>query len=167
MPTIKCKFCLKEFYAKQSWLNKGYGIYCSSVCQYKGRKTGKNIACYICGKETYKQLKSIKNSKSGNFFCNKSCQAIWRNQEFIGAKHANWKDGLYAYKSVLLRNKVAKVCTLCKIKDKRVLAVHHIDKNRKNNLVSNLAWLCHNCHHLVHYHKEEEKNFKEKFMEVR
>ena len=30
---------------------------------------------------------------------------------------------------------------------------------RKNNSVSNLIWLCHNCHHLVHHYKNETKNF--------
>jgi predicted HNH restriction endonuclease len=38
----------------------------------------------------------------------------------------------------------------------RVLAVRHIDQNHKNNNVENLAWLCHNCHHLVHNDKVEQ-----------
>ena len=65
---------------------------------------------------------------------------------------SNWKDGMYAYRSVLTRHKVSAKCTLCGTKDKRVLAVHHVDENRKNNKVENLRWLCHNCHHLVHYY---------------
>jgi predicted HNH restriction endonuclease len=38
-----------------------------------------------------------------------------------------------------------------------VLAVHHVDQNRTNNKVTNLAWLCHNCHHLVHRYPIERK----------
>jgi len=45
---------------------------------------------------------------------------------------------------------------------KKVIIVHHIDKNRKNNKLSNLAWLCRNCHFLVHHHEEENLKFLEK-----
>lgn len=159
MPNVNCKICSKEFYAKPFWLARGYGLYCSKECHYQGIRKGKNMPCDICGKETYKQLKQLQNSKSKKFFCSKSCQTIWRNQEFIGPKHANWNEGLYAYRSVLGRHKIPKICTLCKTKDIRVLAVHHVDKNRKNNVVSNLSWLCHNCHHLVHHYKEETEKF--------
>jgi len=159
MPIVKCKLCFKKFYGKPYFLKIGQAKYCSSVCQYKARKKGKNISCYICGKKTYKQLKQISKSKSGKFFCSKSCQAVWRNQEFVGDKHRNWKNGLSAYRSILSRNKIKKLCFLCKTKDVRVLAVHHIDKNRKNNQLSNLAWLCHNCHFLVHHHKTESLKF--------
>lgn len=137
----------------------GQGIYCSAMCQYQGRKNGKTLLCDTCGKETYKQLKQLKKSKSGKFFCSKSCQTIWRNQEYVGDKHQNWKTGLFAYRSVLSRHKIKKFCNLCETKDLRVLAVHHIDKNRKNNDLSNLAWLCHSCHFLVHHYKEETLKF--------
>lgn len=167
MPNVNCKICSKQFYAKPFWLSRGYGVYCSPVCQYQGIKKGKNVPCAICGKETYKQLKQLQKSKSGKFFCGKSCQTIWRNQEFIGSKHANWKTGLHAYRSVLSRHKIAKVCGLCKTIDFRVLAVHHIDQNRKNNVVGNLAWLCHNCHHLVHHHEEEKNKFTKNLIKLR
>lgn len=137
----------------------GHGMYCSSVCQYQSARKGKVVACNICGKETYKQLKALGKSKSGQFFCGKSCQTKWRNSLFIQEKHPNWKEGRFAYRSVLTRNKVPPVCTLCKTADKRVLAVHHIDENRKNNVIENLAWLCHNCHHLVHHDPKEREKF--------
>jgi len=159
VPIVKCQLCSKEFYGKPSHIKIGYAKYCSSACQYQARKKGAIVPCDICGKETYKQLKQLTKSKSGKFFCSKSCQTVWRNQEFIGAKHANWKMGLFAYRSVLSRHKIPKFCILCKTKDQRVLAVHHIDKNRKNNNISNLSWLCHNCHFLVHHNKEESLKF--------
>jgi predicted HNH restriction endonuclease len=37
--------------------------------------------------------------------------------------------------------------------------VHHIDKDRTNNTLKNLAWLCHNCHYLVHHDKLEMQRF--------
>lgn len=160
MPIVKCKLCSKEFYGKPYFIKNGWAKYCSSVCQYEGRRNGKILPCEICGKKTYKQLKKLEKSKSGKFFCSKSCQTVWRNQEFIGVKHHNWKTGLFVYRSVLGRNKISKICVLCKTKDERVLAVHHVDRNRKNNLVSNLAWLCNNCHFLVHHYKDESLKFK-------
>lgn len=133
----------------------GAGKYCSTQCQHLGSRNGKFVKCHVCGKETYKPLKQINRSKSGNFFCGKSCQTKWRNAEFIGDKHANWKHGMYVYKSILRRSGVPAVCRLCNLKDDRVLAVHHIDKDHKNNRIDNLVWLCHNCHHLVHCDKKE------------
>ena len=159
MPIVKCKLCSKEFYGKPYFLKNGWAKYCSPACQYKGRRNGKNIPCEICGKETYKQLRKLEKSKSGKFFCSKSCQTTWRNSKFIGSKHANWKSGLFAYRSVLKRHKIPQVCGLCKMVDSRVLAVHHIDRNRLNNDLSNLAWLCHNCHFLVHHDNVERQRF--------
>ena len=151
MLKVNCKTCQVLFNVKPSWVKRGYGKYCSLKCKYEGTRKGKIVICNICGIETYKPPKEIKRSKSGKFFCSKSCQTKWRNTEFIGPKHANWKTGKNAYRSVLGRHKVTKECSMCGIKNDKLLAVHHIDKNHYNNDVSNLAWVCHNCHHLIHH----------------
>jgi hypothetical protein len=154
-----CKQCEKVFSVKPFWIKKGFGKYCSAACQHLGMRKGKDVSCATCGKTAYKKLKALRGSKSGLFFCGKSCQTRWRNQLYIGDKHANFVDGLHSYRSVLERNKVPKICCLCKTADTRVLAVHHIDKNRKNNALSNLAWLCHNCHFLVHHYDAPREEF--------
>ena len=159
MAVVKCIECSKEFYAKPFWIKKGWGKYCSSKCQHAGMRTGKDVPCHMCDKITYKQGKDFKRSKSGLFFCSKSCQTKWRNQLYVGEKHSNYTTGIYSYRSVLDRHKIPKICKLCKNADIRVLAVHHIDKNRKNNKLKNLAWLCHNCHFLVHHDEKERKKF--------
>lgn len=161
MPIVKCKICIKEFYGKPYFLKIGQAKYCSQECMRIGSKTGQIINCHSCNKEVYKTKKALRVSKSKTYFCTKSCQTKWRNSVFIGPLHANWKDGRHSYRSVLPRNKIPAICKLCKTKDKRVLAVHHIDKNRKNNKVENLSWLCHNCHHLVHHDKKEQEKFME------
>ena len=160
-PNTSCKFCKNNFYAKPSHLKQGFGIYCSASCHYQGARNGKTIECTVCGEKSYKAKKVLKRSKSGKFFCSKSCQTMWRNSVYIQEKHPNWKGGKYAYKSVLIRHNVPPICTLCSSKDERILAVHHIDKNRKNNKVENLAWLCHNCHRLVHCDRVEKQKFME------
>lgn len=159
MTTVLCKQCLKSFYAKPSWIKNGYGIYCSRACKNTASKTGKIMICAICGTATYKQGKALLGSRSGKFFCGKSCQTKWRNVEFSQEKHPNWKNGNSAYRSLLARQSTQKICVRCKNEDFRVLAVHHIDKNHFNNTIDNLAWLCHNCHHLVHHDKHEYQRF--------
>jgi len=158
MPILRnCKRCKKEFKTKPFWVKQGKGLYCSNDCSFASRRKGKVMPCHICGEKKYKSPKHLRNSKSKLFFCSKSCQTKWRNRVFVGPKHANWIHGKSSYRSVLPRNKVLQVCNLCKIKDSRVLATHHVDENRNNNKLENLAYLCHNCHHLVHYHIAEKK----------
>lgn len=161
MPIVSCKICLKDFYTKPSWIQKGMGKYCSTLCYQKSKKNGKSVSCFICKKITYKTQKALKHSKSKKYFCGKSCQTKWRNQEFVGANHANWTGGLFSYRNVLKRAGIPKTCKLCKTRDARVLAVHHINLNHKDNRIENLAWLCQNCHFLVHHHKDEYKKFME------
>lgn len=160
MPQSFCKFCKKEFYIKPSWLLKGHGKYCSRRCCYQGERGGKEVECFICKISTYKSPQQLRRSKSGKYFCSKSCQTVWRNTiVFIGPRPTNWKDGEHTYRGIMLRSRVPQICKRCGLNDKRVLAVHHIDKNRKNNEVNNLAWLCHNCHFLIHHDKEEWGKF--------
>lgn len=159
MAKAVCNLCGKEFQTKPHWLKIGYGKYCSSGCHHASMRTGKEIPCSTCGKLVYKTQKALKGSKSGKFFCSKSCQTQWRNQLYIGSAHKNFKTGEFVYRGVIERAGVPKICQLCKTEDYRVLAVHHIDKNRRNNTLENLVWLCHNCHFLVHHHKEERDRF--------
>lgn len=159
MPSVLCKICLNKFYVKPFHQNKGWGIYCSKTCQSKGQRTGQIHECYICKKPTYKNLNTVIKSETGKFFCSKSCQTVWRNTNYSGNNHSNWKGGKASYRKILSRADVEEICAKCKNQDKRILAVHHKDKNRDNNLVSNLVWLCHNCHYLVHHHKDESEGF--------
>lgn len=155
MPYPKCKKCGKKFYTKPSQIKAGFGKYCSRECQYEGRRSGKYINCFICGRVAYKQLRYLKTSKSGKFFCSKSCQTIWRNSYFSGERHPNWKNGKFQdYRRKFIKSGVRPICVRCGAVDKRVLVVHHKDMNRRNNGAKNLAWLCLNCHYLVHFYKE-------------
>jgi hypothetical protein len=102
---------------------------------------------------------AIAHSKSKKYFCSKSCQTRWRNSMiYIGENHPNWKNGgARHYRDILRRSRQKEICGLCKTTDKRILAVHHIDHNHANNKLENLAWLCHNCHYLIHHHPDEHQ----------
>jgi hypothetical protein len=126
------------------------GKYCSNACQYIGQIRGNFIPCCICSKEIWKTPAQIKHSQSKKFFCSKSCQTLWRNQLYIGERHSNWVNDMHAYQSIIRRSGILERCNHCRLTDKRVLIVHHIDRNRTNNNVNNLMWLCRNCHYLIH-----------------
>lgn len=155
MVTVSCQRCKKKFQAKPSHIAYGFAKYCSKHCAYAAARKGKEITCFICSKKVYRAPRMFERSKSGKYFCSKSCQTLWRNQLYVGRKHANYVDGMASYRTLLSRAGTKKECKLCKLNDARAIAVHHVDKNRKNNTVENLVYLCHNCHHLVHHYKKE------------
>lgn len=157
MPYVYCTRCGKTFYAKPHWLQKGWGKYCSSFCQHQARKNGKIVKCFMCGKSTYKPDRIIARSRSKRYFCSRSCQLKWRHTVFIGPKHSNWKYGENAYRGIMLRRGVPRICALCTEKNMQILTVHHLDNNRRNNKPNNLCWLCYNCHFLMHHYKLERE----------
>jgi len=50
-------------------------------------------------------------------------------------------------------------CERCAVTVKKVLVAHHIDMNRNNNNLSNLIWLCRNCHFIIHNYPHERVLF--------
>jgi len=155
MPQVNCKICYKEFYVKPNHLKLGWGKYCSLKCRSLARRRGKYMICEICGKETWKMPKDVKGSKSGKFFCSRSCQTKWRNRVYSGKNHPLWRGGEFVYREKLIRSGQKIICKKCGLVDKRVIIAHHVDKNRKNTDLRNLVWLCRNCHFLVHNHNED------------
>ncbi|MBI4135881.1 HNH endonuclease [Candidatus Uhrbacteria bacterium] len=137
------------FYIKPSHKKLGEGKYCSRVCSDIGRKKGKTVHCAKCRKGFYAPPKQLRSSKSKLNFCRRECYLKYQ----VGKYHPLWKGGESIYLS-LMRKKRKQICRKCGIYDPHVLIVHHIDKNRKNNVLSNLVWLCRNCHFLVHKYSE-------------
>lgn len=150
MTNVECKKCGKAFYAKPNWIKRGSGKYCSRPCAQIASRKGEFKKCAVCRKETYKPLRQIQQSKSGRHFCGKACRLFWLLNKQFGKDHANWRHGRSAYKGMLIRHKVKRACVFCGKTDKRILVAHHIDKDRQNNTIKNLCWLCLNCHYLVH-----------------
>lgn len=163
MLDIKCELCGKEFKRKKSQVLLAKKHYCSIRCQNLDKKKGAIIECCVCGKKAYKKNKDINNSNNKKFFCDVKCSNKWLGSKKREQNHPNWINGKSSYKNILKRVDPMGVCNLCGEKDLRVLAVHHIDQNRDNNNLSNLAWLCHNCHFLVHNHFDGLVIFGNKF----
>ena len=75
----------------------------------------------------------------------------WRNEFQQGSNHPNWVDGEHTdHAALLIKVGVKPFCKQCNCKDRRVLLVHHKDGNRHNNDITNLIFLCYNCHYLIH-----------------
>lgn len=152
MPLCKCRVCKKKFYAKPSHLRLGWAHHCSLGCKNEGQKTGRWLLCATCAKQIYRSPTKLKHATiSRKSFCNKSCFAIWKNKNmFVGKNHPQWKGGSWDYRTILLRGRRQVKCSKCEVRDIRALVAHHIDHNRRHNKLSNLTWLCHNCHYLEH-----------------
>ena len=141
----------QDFLRQASHQKKGWGKFCSKACQSQGMRTGRTFPCSTCEKSTYRTPKDENGSKEWRFFCDKRCFAKWKNKLWAyGEEHFNWKGGESAYRALMLHKNIAPICNKCKIVDIRILIVHHIDHDRKNNSESNLRWLCRNCHYLAH-----------------
>ena len=147
----KCLICSKVLYVKKFHASKGWGKYCSKKCQFKGQWNGRWLKCDSCGKKIYRRISDIKKSRSKKFFCSRNCHCSWENENVrCGENAPNWVAGHTVYRILMRRRKIEEKCKKCGLRDRRVLIVHHRDKNRKNNSLENLEWLCHNCHYIVH-----------------
>lgn len=153
---VTCNQCKKEFdKAKKAitqQLKKGHSNhYCSKACslqhQREFQRNGTVEGCYNCGKPVYRSKEKLERSKSGRRFCCNKCASISLGKEMRGANHPSYIDGQGKYREIAYE-KWGTACVICGYD--RVINVHHIDKNRKNNDISNLIVLCPNHHAEAH-----------------
>ena len=152
---IQCDYCGKDVDKPTNYVNqsrkRGYKIFCSPTCRHLAGK----VVCYCanCGKKLLKIPAEIKNSKTGNVFCSKSCACSYNNSHFRkGQSNPNWIDGAYtgaSYIRTAYRTYKHK-CAICGLDEECCLQVHHIDEDRSNDNPNNLIILCANCHSRIH-----------------
>lgn len=160
MLSVKCDTCNSDFEKESKYVKDGKKNYCCKKCQNKGQRKGKYFECSYCGEEVYRSPAEIKKSKSGNFFCNKSCSNSYGNIHYRNAENSpNWKDGSKSYRERAFKEYDNK-CNKCGFDKKAALQVHHIDENRSNNKLENLEILCANCHCMIHY-EDSKTNIKD------
>jgi len=139
-PNIKCLICAKPIYRRPVEIRRGR-VFCGKECY--GIANRKETPCIVCGS----LILASKNAKT----CSRSCSNIHRAG--IHYKIGRLKDKVVDERAIKLRVFATKgaVCEQCGYSKKEILNVHHSDKNKKNNDISNLEILCPNCHAEKHY----------------
>lgn len=155
----ECLNCGENFFTYKKYINRGHGKYCSIKCSslYTNKnkiKKEHNYKCHVCDTSFYRS-KSKANSKSGYRFCSRKCKEYAQSLNGLNLKAIQpthfGKAKIIDYRFIafsLLDNK----CNKCNY-DKciGILHVHHKDRNRENNDISNLEILCPTCHEEEHY----------------
>lgn len=144
-----CDYCSKKFELSKTLYNKrikrNKHFYCSKECCNESKKRKIELECANCGKKIYTTPHKLKQSKSGKKFCSQSCSNSYNNT-------MRKKESLNTYRRIAFEQYEHK-CKICGWnKDKRILEVHHIDENRKNNKINNLIILCPICHRYLTLH---------------
>lgn len=119
--------------------------------------TSKSRLCVVC-------KKGYTPTSNRQKYCSKDCekvvererskekhlrQYVRRGYNQKGENNNHWKGGVYAnyYKRIAFEH-FPKVCNRCG--SVKFIVVHHIDRNRYNNDISNLEVLCRKCHCAEH-----------------
>ena len=146
--TINCSYCNQTFEKEKKYYQRSIRektpLFCCRECFNSSRNTKKCLICSECSKEFLRRPSEIHSDK---VFCSKSCASTYKNKNRKGEFHPSFKGGSYRNKALEYYGEQCAICGNC---TKEVLEVHHIDKNRDNNELSNLKVLCANCHILVH-----------------
>jgi len=83
---IACKWCGNLHYKPEHELMRGIrrnkDFFCSQECLHNSQSTSITVECATCGKPVEKTPAEIKKSKTGNFFCDKSCAATYNNSKY-------------------------------------------------------------------------------------
>jgi hypothetical protein len=141
-PNKECLVCGRRVYRRpvELKLNKGR-VFCSSACF--GFSCRKERPCTVCGKS----ILASAHKKT----CSRACANIHRAgiRYRIGKPRDKTKTQPALKK--LLADIRGKVCERCSYSVYEVLQIHHKDRNRENNSLSNLELICPNCHFEEHY----------------
>lgn len=141
-PNIDCVICAKSIYRRPSEIKTNRGrVFCSIICYGTGCR--KEKPCAICGKLILSGL----NKKT----CSRSCA----NTQRTGIKYHTGRPrdkvrSQQALKLKLLKARGSK-CERCNYKKYEILQVHHKNRNRNQNELSNLELICPNCHYEEHF----------------
>jgi len=103
------------------------------------------VKCSYCDKVFYKTPSSLKNSRSGLYFCCREHkdQAQRLISGIIEIQPNHYNNGKYSYRNYV---DFEKGCVDCGETRKYMLVVHHKDGNHNNNDLINLEVVCQNCH---------------------
>ena len=152
-----CLNCQSEFNAPAKEVKRGNGKFCSKKCsgEYNGKirpKPEPNKECAWCSLPIYRNKSTAAVSKSGLHFCSDEHKNKAQSLNGLREMHLphygtgnNYRDKVFKIEGKL------KICERCGFDNAAAIIVHHKDRNRENNDLSNLEILCCNCHAIEHY----------------
>lgn len=135
--TSACQTCGNEFTHIASRASKAK--YCGTKCYYKAmnNKGSVEYTCLHCSK------KFMDSPSHKRKYCSVACT----NK----TTKANWNPAFSTVRKAMLARDLLNKCERCGYDaEPKILGVHHKDRDRKNNALSNLEVLCPNCHSLEH-----------------
>lgn len=143
-PNTKCSICSIPIYRRPAEIERGR-VFCSLECYGVANRI--ETPCVVCGA----LIQAHENKKT--------CSRICANKHRIGIRYKlgrPQKDKVQDQRSIKLRVFASRgqLCERCGYDKKEILNVHHKDRDRKNNNLSNLELLCPNCHAEEHYLKD-------------
>lgn len=143
-PNTLCAVCAVSIYRRPCELERsGNKTYCSSKCY--GKASRKEHPCIICGTA----ILASANKKT----CSRACSNTNRaGIVYTGGREHDKVKSQKQLKVRLLRER-GQQCERCKYAIHQILQVHHRNRDRTNNNLSNLELLCPNCHASEHYLK--------------
>lgn len=142
-PNTNCMLCGIPLYRRPIGIKHGR-VFCSLICY--GKANRKETPCVVCGSPILAQYHKIT--------CSRSCANTHRAG--IKYKIGRPKDKVHDLRALKLRlfDKRGKKCEWCGYNKQEVLQIHHKDRNRQNNDLTNLVLICPNCHCEEHYLKK-------------
>lgn len=147
---VECSQCGKTYLRNSNHADaakkNGWKQFCSRECLGDSRKSPNSIdtTCHTCGEQIHRTISEQNRSKSGYYFCSRSCATVHNNSYKKGDKHPNWNGGRYRQNAF---DHYGKKCFDCGYdEEEKLLDVHHLDGNRKHNSLENLIVLCVMCH---------------------
>lgn len=148
----QCTVCGASFRIFPCHLRAGGGIYCSMICQRKGRPRRERVVLTKTCRECGQQFMVRKGYGGTGAYCSNECRAIGNGRRMRADNHPNWKGGkgrLGTEKTVirrLIRERGA--CERCG--DTSDLQGHHIlQRSERPDLAAeptNIKVLCASCH---------------------
>lgn len=147
---LLCLHCGEKHYKLDCQLKKGRGKFCSKDCANKYRQNGSAINCVFCKTEFYRRFGEQKGLV--NQFCSKEC---YSNERILSAKKTTYLKEGGRHIHILVAEKALKRSL------NKGEIVHHIDENRKNNNIENLAVLpSQSIHAKVHFGNYDFEKYK-------
>ena len=144
-----CDYCKDEYRKQKRFAGSTQEHYCSNAC-YNEDKVRLKVNCAHCGILFSIKPSKSNGSKSGLHFCSREHKDLAQSyMKEIQPDHYGTGSGETSYRKKALKL-LPNICFSCGYSNIDALEVHHIDKNRENNDISNLRILCANCHTLTH-----------------